>query len=288
MILKEFLKLTEGLSKLQQTMILEHVLQTDCSKIFLDPDFEFTDSNTRAIQAILKKLKTLQPLEYILGHAYFYNAKFQVNANVLIPRSETEVLVNKYTLIPRPETELLVYGLLKIFNNKKISVLDIGTGSGCIICTLAHELESTLLIASDISREALQVAKSNAKLLRVKNIDFHEANLLVKLSLPKQIDLLIANLPYVDPDSYVTSSTKLHEPHLALYSEEGGLNHIRRLLEQVQTSITEFTNILLEFGYGQEQEIQVICERILPQYDLTFFQDFNSVTRFCHLKLKNV
>lgn len=270
MILKEFLKLTEGLSKLQQTMILEHVLQTDCSKIFLDPDFEFTDSNTRAIQAILKKLKTLQPLEYILGHAYFYNAKFQVNANVLIPRSETEVLVN-YAIGLQPQT-----------------ILEVGTGSGCIICTLAHELESTLLIASDISREALQVAKSNAKLLRVKNIDFHEANLLVKLSLPKQIDLLIANLPYVDPDSYVTSSTKLHEPHLALYSEEGGLNHIRRLLEQVQTSITEFTNILLEFGYGQEQEIQVICERILPQYDLTFFQDFNSVTRFCHLKLKNV
>ena len=270
MILKEFLNLTEGLSKLQQTMILEHVLRKDCSKIFLDPNFQFTNANTYAIHVILKKLKTLQPLEYILGYAYFYNAKFQVNPNVLIPRSETEVLVS-CAIGLQPQT-----------------ILEVGTGSGCIICTLAQELESGRLIASDISREALQVAKSNAKLLGVKNIDFQEASLLVNLSLPKQIDLLIANLPYVDPDSYVASSTKLHEPHLALYSEEGGLRLIRRLLEQVQASATEFANILLEFGYGQEPKIQVICERILPQYDLTFFQDFNSVTRFCHLKLKNV
>ena len=270
MILKEFLKLTEGLSKLQQIMILEHVLKLDCSKIFFDPSFQLNNSNSREIHTIVKKLKALEPLEYILGYCYFYNSKFQVNSNVLIPRSETEVLVD---------------AAIKL---KPQSVLEIGTGSGCIICTLAQELETTTLIATDISPKALNVAKNNAKGQEISQIEFQEADLLLNTILPSEIELLIANLPYIDPDTYVSSSTKLHEPHLALYSSEKGLSHIKRLLKLIQASSTLFTNIMLEFGYGQVSEIQVMCEHILPQYDLNFFADFNSITRFCHLKLKNV
>lgn len=155
-----------------------------------------------------------RPYQYIKGWVEFYKLKFKVTPDVLIPR---------------PETELLVDEILKIKPN---SVLDLGTGSGCIAISVAKNLPGVKIIASEISHQALEIAKQNAKFHQV-NIEFVLSDLLENIS--QQIDVIVTNLPYI-PSSripYLDSSVKDFEPHIALDGGKDGFELYRKLFKQV-------------------------------------------------------
>ncbi len=172
---------------------------------------------------MVKKRESGTPLAYVVGFREFYGRKFKVNPNVLIPRPETEQVITS------------VLGIVDVLKKNDITILDVGTGSGCIPITLKLELEAegvrTSVSAVDISAPALETAKENAKELKA-DVNFFYSDLLSGIDrLP---DIITANLPYVDMNWDWTSPEIKLEPALALYSEDGGLAHIKKFLDQVQ------------------------------------------------------
>lgn len=172
---------------------------------------------------MVKKRESGTPLAYVVGFREFYGRKFKVNPNVLIPRPETEQVITS------------VLGIVDVLKKNDITIVDVGTGSGCIPITLKLELEAegvrTSVSAVDVSAPALETAKENAKELKA-DINFFYSDLLSEIDrLP---DIITANLPYVDMSWDWTSPEIKLEPALALYSEDGGLAHIKKFLDQVQ------------------------------------------------------
>ncbi len=180
---------------------------------------------SEADNMVEKRLKKT-PLAYIVGNKEFYGRKFKVNPNVLIPRPETEQIITS------------VLGIVDVLKKDEISILDVGTGSGCIPITLKLELSAegvkTDISAVDVSAPALDQARENAELLGA-DVKFFYSDLLSGIDrLP---DIITANLPYVDMNWDWTSPEIKYEPALALYSEDNGLAHIKKLFDQIHQKI---------------------------------------------------
>lgn len=153
---------------------------------------------------LISRLHNREPIQYILQEAYFYHRAFKVNQNVLIPRPETEELVDliiKYNTIRNPR------------------ILDVGTGSGCIAISLAKELTNATVWGLDISQKALEVAQENARLHR-SPVTFIEGDVLDNTPFPQNLDIVVANPPYIRKGEEVGSSVHEYEPHLALYADD--------------------------------------------------------------------
>lgn len=208
---------------------------------------------------LLQRLKR-QPLAYLFGKKEFYGREFIVNKDVLIPRPETEALV-------------------ELAKKHRITgtLLDVGTGSGTLGLTLWHELENITLTLSDISLEALEVAKKNAKKLRIKNATFVESDLLTAFMPPANshppialFDAIVANLPYVDM-TWERSPETRHEPALALFADEGGLELIKQLLDQAPPLLSAYGFLLLEADPEQHDAIVAHAE---PAFSLVEQQGY--------------
>lgn len=204
-------------------------------------------------ELVLKRLKR-QPLAYLFGKKEFYGREFAVDKNVLIPRPETEVLIE-----------------LAMKNSLSGRILDVGTGSGAIGLTLWHELTDIDLTLSDISPKALEVAQKNAKKLKVKPVDFVESDLLEAFSPPSNshlgvatFDVIVANLPYVDR-SWDRSPETAHEPSLALFARDGGLELIYQLLDQAPQLLAPGGHLLLESDPEQQNHIIMHCTDTFKQ-----------------------
>lgn len=188
---------------------------------------------------VLKRLQR-QPIAYLVGHKEFYGREFIVTKDVLIPRPETEALVEL-------AKEHRLTGRL----------IDVGTGSGALGLTLWHELDDIILTLSDISPEALEIARKNAKQLRAKGVSFRESDLLaywIEHESGDQFDAIVANLPYVDK-SWERSPETEHEPHQALFADEGGLALIYELLAQTPRLLRHGGYVLLEADPEQHHAI---------------------------------
>ncbi|WP_291864272.1 peptide chain release factor N(5)-glutamine methyltransferase [Maribacter sp.] len=202
--LKEIYPLTEVQSFFYRA--IEHYLHLQRFVLATEPNLTLTKDEEEPLFKALSRLKLQEPLQHILGSAYFMDLDFKVNANVLIPR---------------PETEELVYWILddvKKRNNQQLHILDIGTGSGCIPITLAKHLPKAKVFALDVSKEALQVAQENAVLNEV-DITFVHANILELKTLDLYFDIIVSNPPYVrelEKDK-MADNVKKYEPDLALY-----------------------------------------------------------------------
>jgi release factor glutamine methyltransferase len=164
------------------------------------------DLDFNKITPIMNRLNQHEPIQYILSEAWFYGRKFFVDPSVLIPRSETELIVDQAK---------------KIFPKKPIQVLDIGTGSGCIAISLALEFPQASVLAIDVSGEALTVAKRNASDLKA-NVQFQRLDILKEYSFEQKFDLIVSNPPYVSSEekSSMLKNVLDHEPHLALFVPE--------------------------------------------------------------------
>tara|TARA_B110000240_G_C13419110_1_gene418608 strand:- start:18 stop:881 length:864 start_codon:yes stop_codon:yes gene_type:complete len=219
MNLKEFkLFFNEALSKTYPKteidsfffILMEEKLHLQRIDTVLKPDFLISEENLIILKSILKSLEREEPIQYILGNTEFYGLSFFVNKNTLIPRSETEELVAWV------QTEIAA---LRTKNqNKFLSILDIGTGTGCIPISLAKNIDSVKISAIDISSEALLVAKENALLNKVA-INFIELDILNAEKLPQKYDIIVSNPPYVRELEKVEIKNNVleNEPHLALF-----------------------------------------------------------------------
>ncbi len=223
--------------------------------------FEWTEGNKEKIDEVLKRINDDEPWEYIRGWGEFLGRKFFLNKSTLIPRQETEMLVN--------------IAVKYIKNEKDLQIFDIGTGSGCIAISLEKILNREI-IATDISKDALYIAKKNAKFNNAKKIKFLKANLLdFKFDMNKPT-VIIANLPYVKSKNIekLNNSVRNFEPISAL---DGGVNGLKYYIDVVK----EFKKINLKLALFEIDENMVIeIKEEFSQYNLEFLKDQFENIRF--------
>jgi release factor glutamine methyltransferase len=218
-----------------------------------------------------KQLEKGLPVQYIIGYTYFYNLKIKVSKDVLIPRFDTEVLVE-----------------LVLFDNQDEAkkIVDVGTGSGCIAIALKKENENFDLIGIDISGSAIKVAETNAGDNDVE-IDFIQGDLLEPLiEQDNKVDIIVSNPPYIDiNDKDLNDAVKLHEPHLALFSEDSGLSHIKDILEQSNSVLNEGGLIYLEIGHKQATAVEKLARQIIKEaIDVKVYKDMSGKDRVVRIK----
>ena len=202
---------------------LELPSKIDRSFLFAHGDYNLPKEYVKIADQMVAMRKKQVPLAYLIDTKEFYGRNFYVTKDTLIPRPESE------TIIELAVEEAKTWDKDSRF---KHTILDVGTGSGCLAITMALEVPEAYVIASDISPKALEVAKANAERLDAE-VDFYESDLLKNLKLEQAPDILIANLPYVDPAWEWTSPELTYEPELALYAKNGGLDLIYKLLAQI-------------------------------------------------------
>lgn len=216
---------------------LEHIKSWRRVDLALHPEEVLTGDEIEIWKTVLKQLENYRPIQYIFGKAYFYGLEFEVNEN---------------TLIPRPETEELVEWIIMDNEFKgQLSVLDIGTGSGCIAVSLAKNLKEAVVSAIDISPDALAVAKKNALSNHV-TVNFIETDILTASGLPEKFDCIVSNPPYVRQleKAEINKNVLEHEPHLALFVEDHDpLLFYRKIATLAKSSLTE--NGILYFEINQ-------------------------------------
>ncbi len=214
----------------------------------------------------LKKIKKNYPIQYLIGYVDFYHCQIKVNEHVLIPRFETEYLVEE---------------TIKLLQNKKIkSGIDLCTGSGAIAIALKKYLKFKI-DACDISEEALKLAQENAQINGVK-INFFKKDIL-KETITNKYDLIISNPPYVKVGEYTSPETK-YEPQIALYAHNNGLEFYERILKLAKEILNEKGLIIFEIGATLGNDIKKIVLKIYPQAKITIKKDYNNFDRFMFIE----
>ena len=220
-------------------LILENQCQLRRIDLALNTDLQFSDEEILVWDAILENLKLEIPIQYILGTTHFYGLEFNVNENVLIPRPETEELV-----------EWIISSTSKLPKFKNIKILDIGTGSGCISISLAKNIPNAEFSAIDISNKALATAKKNADLNKV-TITFIEKNILEVTDLKQQFDIIVSNPPYVRnlEKAEIKPNVLANEPHLALFVEDNdALIFYRKIAELATKNLSAEGKLFFEIN----------------------------------------
>ena len=231
---------TERVPRLEAELLLAHVLGVNRVDLHAHPERELTDFEVSQVKSDLKRRIDGEPIAYIVGYKEFFGRKFAVTEDVLIPRPETEALVE------------IIVGL----NPKR--VLDVGTGSGVIAISVALELPEAQITALDVSPEALLVAQDNAKRLGATSISFLHSDLLSGLSEADKrgFDVIVANLPYVDRKWDWNAQELDFEPQGALYADDGGLKIIKKLMLGVKDYMSENGCVVLEADASQHEKIK--------------------------------
>ena len=218
---------------------------------------EATEEDKEFVEEIYKKLAAHIPAQYIIGHAEFFGMQLKVDERVLIPRPETEELV-ELILTENPE--------------KNLKVLDIGTGSGAIVLALAKNRPDWSVTASDISQDALDLSLENAKAQNL-NLSFIKSDCFSEIS--SKYDIIVSNPPYISrADEVEVGLNVLHsEPHLALFADEDGLAIYRRIAEDSKDYLNDGGKIYLEIGYKQGQSVPALFMENLPEKRVRTLKD---------------
>lgn len=220
----------------------------------------------------LKLLEQGIPVQYIVGNVDFYGLNFIVNKNVLIPRFETEELVEK----------TINYAV--DYFNKDISILDIGTGSGCIAISLSKNLIGSRVDALDISDQALEIAQKNNERNNA-NVSFFHSNMLENVN--KKYDLIISNPPYIAHDEEIMEIVKNNEPNIALYAENNGLYFYEEILKKASNFLNKKAMIAFEIGETQGKKIKELVKTYLPNSKVLLEKDLQNRDRFIFVFIDN-
>lgn len=215
------------------------------------------------IEEAIKQLNQGIPVQYIVGNVDFYGYEFKVNKNVLIPRFETEELVNR-----------TINYIKQYIPNPKI--VDLGTGSGCIAITLSKELDISV-DAVDISDKALEVAKQNNEMNKSK-VTFYQGNMLEPLN--KKYNVIISNPPYISRNEEIQDLVKNNEPELALYADNDGLYYYEEILKNASNYLEEKFIIAFEIGYLQGEKIKDLALKYLNNINVSIEKDLSEKDRF--------
>ena len=218
------------------------------------------------LEEAIIRLEAGDPVQFFVGDVDFYGNIIKVNKNVLIPRRETEELVEK-----------TIEYIKKLFPNQNISMLDIGTGSGCIPITLKKHFPNSNISAVDISEDALKVAVDNSLSNNV-NIDFIQSNLFENVS--GKYHCIISNPPYIKEDEEIMDIVKNNEPHLALYAPNEGLYFYEEILKEANKYLEDKFIIAFEIGETQGQDIINIAGKYFPNSKIILEKDLQHLDRF--------
>ena len=252
-------------------MLLSHVTRLSPVQIYTEPDQTLSHEDKAKLMELVARRLGHEPAAYILNHKEFYGLNFYVDHRVLIPRPETETLID--VALEFAHRRSLSLG-------SPILVADIGTGCGAIAISLALNLPGSKVYATDLSSPALGVARLNCRLHQVKKqVELLLGDLLGPL--PGPVDLIVANLPYIKNSVIADLSPEIaqFEPRIALDGGESGLDCIQRLLLQVSPKINTGGRLILEIGQGQEKDISRLIHSILNKADFTFVKDLNGINR---------
>ena len=234
-------------------LILENQRQLRRIDLALNIDLHFSVDEIQIWNEILDKLKLEIPIQYILGTTHFYGSEFNVNENVLIPRPETEELV-----------EWIISSVLNMPKFKNIKILDIGTGSGCIAISLAKNITDAEVFAIDISDKALATAKKNADLNKVA-VTFIQRNILETNDLEQQFDIIVSNPPYVRnlEKAEIKPNVLANEPHLALFVEDNdALIFYRKIAELATKNLSAEGKLFFEINQYLGKETLELLEKM--------------------------
>lgn len=256
-------------------LLLEHITEKSRASLLADLREPLTVRQAEQFEQLRAELLTGKPVQHIIGEEWFYGRAFTVSKDVLIPR---------------PETEELVQGALqratRLFNDKSIRVADIGTGSGAIAITFQLEREESQVTATDISEAALVVARRNAERNGAK-LTFLQGDLAQPL-MNEKWDIILSNPPYIGMEEAPSMSSTVvdYEPHNALFAEEGGLALYQKLAETLPPIMNKPSLICLEIGYLQGSGVKQMFKQAFPNATIEVVQDMNGKDRmiFCEIQ----
>ena len=237
-------------NKLIAEIIISNILNVDRMMLFTKYREIVRDNDIEKIREYLKKIaKDKLPLQYLLNEQEFYGRKFYVNKGVLIPRQDTEILVEK---------------AINIVKDKKIEtpkILDIGSGSGVIGITMALEIENSKVLGIDVSDVAIEISNKNREILKAKNIKIVKSNLFENVSF-KEFDMIISNPPYISRDEIdvMSENTLTWEPEEALFAENEGLYFYNEICDKGYEYLQKEGYLLFEIGYKQGEKVKTIME----------------------------
>ncbi|MGE7068207.1 peptide chain release factor N(5)-glutamine methyltransferase [Peribacillus butanolivorans] len=259
-------------------ILLQHYLKQTRSQLLANLHYELSKEELEQFKSAVELHVDGTPVQYITGSEEFYGRTFLVNEEVLIPRPETE--------------ELIYYTLRKLPNiftkGQKLSLADIGTGSGAIAITMKLEETDLLVTATDIADPSLEVARKNAKLLGAE-VQFVQGDLLQPfIKQNNQVDILLSNPPYIPNDDQKSMSVVVtdHEPHRALFAGVDGLDFYRRFMEQLPLVMKVPGLIGFEVGTGQGQAVAGLLKRTFPASEVSIENDINKKDRMVFAVLK--
>ena len=257
-------------ARLDAELLVAKALGTDRVGLYLDLNRPLVDDERSAIRPLVARRREREPVAYILGHRDFYGRRFKVTRDVLIPRPDTETLVD--------------HALRCIPEDAACRVLDVGTGSGAVAVTLAAERPLALVTATDISPAALEVALENAKRLGVADrVRFERVDL---LNQGWQYDVIVSNPPYVARSEMEALQTEVreHEPTAALEAGEDGLDVIRAMLAATESASAGGAQMLIEVGAGQAELVVAFATGRTTWRPVAVYLDLNRIERVVHLR----
>ena len=245
---KTLKQLSNASSKLDSEILLSEVIKKNRQYLILNSNEELKKENIKSFDYLVKRRKKGEPIAYLINKKEFWKQNFYINQNVLIPR---------------PDTELLVEETLKLFNvNSKLNMLDIGTGSGCILLSILNERRNFFGIGIDISKKAINVARFNAKMHQLSNrVKFYNSD--VDKFLIGKYDLVVSNPPYIKRKDlkYLEVDVKGFEPKLTLDGGRDGFSKITKVISKTSTLLKRNGRFILEIGFGQKKKILSILKQ---------------------------
>lgn len=256
------------LPALDAELLLAHILQCDTTALFAHPEWTLKAGQADQFRSLVQRRVLREPIAYILGHKEFYDFDLLVDHRVLIPRPETEELVE------------LALSWIHRGSDAELVIADVGTGSGAVAIALAAHAQAVTIYAVDSSAAALDVAALNVRQHGLaRRVHLLAGNLLAPVSGP--IDLVVGNLPYVgagEIDSLMPEVSE-HEPRMALDGGEDGLHLVRTLLEQSLTRLRAGGAIMLEIGSGQGARAAALAGAFYPDAGITIKRDLAGLDR---------
>ena len=264
---------------LDAQLLLAHVTGLSRANVLAYPERALTTDEAERYATLIARRAAHEPVAYLTGHRAFMGLDFVTDARALIPRPETELLVS--AALSEIAARIRAGGAPPV-------VADIGTGSGAIAVAVAAQApQLTTVYATDISSDALALAGVNAQRLGVApRIHFLSGDLLEPL--PEPVDLLLANLPYVAPreELALPDDVRRYEPSLALYGDDDGLGHLRRLFAQAPEHLKPDAVILLEFGYDQRYAVEALARETFPGAETRIIADYAGWDRVAVIQTK--
>lgn len=253
-------------ARLTAEILLAHTLKTERVKLYMDLDRPLVADELGAFRALIQQRLGGEPTQYLVGHREFYGRRFAVDARVLIPR---------------PETELLVEAVLRALpKDATARALDLCTGSGCVALTLAAERPAAEVWASDLSSGALAVAVANAAVMGLtERVRFFEGDLFAPLPAGARFEVIVSNPPYIRTSELATLQREvLREPRAALDGGDDGLAIIRRIADEAHTWLVPGGRLALEIGDDEGEAVKTLLTRA-GYHDVKIEQDYARLDR---------